>query len=544
MHLRVAATLATVMLRATVLGAQTPSPDVAAWRADLHLLAAELPVRHPAPFLKITRAEWDSAVARLDRRLPDLNRDQILVELFRLVAALGDAHTGIEPTPSLGLRYYPVELYSFEDGLFVRRADSIHARSVGARVLQIGRVRADEALTAVGAIIPHENAWWVRAWAPFWLMVPEMVHGLGIASNPERLPLVVERGGQLDTLVLTPTGRLGDAHGSAPIGEAGWVIMRRTPAPLWEQHASQLFWWTYLPANRSLYVCLRAVVPVPGRATNRVQWDSIFALADSTAPARLVLDVRENQGGNGFLNRYPIQQILRRPALDRPDRLFMIIGRRTFSAGQQFVNLFEAWTHGTLVGEPTGQQPSQYGDHKPLELPHSHVIVNISTMFHQAPNEFDRRSFVPPAIYTPLAADDYARGVDPALAAVLVADTSRSAASVVERAVLTGDTVGAETALRAAQSMVVNRFHDFEAEVNALGYRLLGAGKVEPAIFAFQVNTRVYPRSANTYDSLGEALAVAGRRAEAIAAYRKAVELDASLESSLAALRRLSATPP
>src|SRR5229473_2911999 len=122
MHLRVAATLATVMLRATVLGAQTPSPDVAAWRADLHLLATELPARHPAPFLKITRAEWDSAVARLDRRLPDLNRDQILVELFRLVAALGDAHTGIEPTPSLGLRYYPVELYSFEDGLFVRRA--------------------------------------------------------------------------------------------------------------------------------------------------------------------------------------------------------------------------------------------------------------------------------------------------------------------------------------------------------------------------------------------------------------------------------------
>src|SRR5260370_14083300 len=99
MHLRVAATLATVMLRATVLGAQTPSPDVAAWRADLHLLAAELPVRHPAPFLKVTRAEWDSAVARLDRRLPCLNRHQILVGLFRLVAALADALSRIERTP-------------------------------------------------------------------------------------------------------------------------------------------------------------------------------------------------------------------------------------------------------------------------------------------------------------------------------------------------------------------------------------------------------------------------------------------------------------
>ena len=48
--------------------------------------------------------------------------------------------------------------------------------------------------------------------------------------------------------------------------------------------------------------------------------------------------------------------------------LFVIIGRRTFSAGQQFTNLLEAWTQATLVGEPTGQRPSQYGDHRRLPL--------------------------------------------------------------------------------------------------------------------------------------------------------------------------------
>jgi hypothetical protein len=542
-------TLLSVVLPCAVLGTQTPAPlppshpDVAAWRADLHVLATQLPERHPAPFTKITRAEWDSAVARLDRRLPVLSRDQILVELFRLVASMGDAHTSIQPNPSLSLRYYALELYSFEDGLFVRKADSVHANWVGARVLRIGRVSADEALATAGAIIPHENEWWVRAWAPFWLMIPEMVHGLGIASDPEHLLLVLERGGRSDSLVITPAGRLRDGHGGGPIDEGGWITMRRTAAPLWEQRPDQLFWWTYLPASRWVYVCSRAVVPVPGAATNRAQWDSIFALADSTPAARLVLDIRENQGGNGFLNRYPIQQILRRPSLDRPDRLFMIIGRRTFSAGQQFANLFEAWTHGTLVGEPTGQQPSQYGDHKPLELPHSRLIVNISTIFHQAPNEFDRRSFVPPATYTPLASDDYARGVDPALAAALATDSIPPPVSLVERAALAEDAVGSETALRAAQGMVANRFRSFESEVNALGYRLLGAGKVEAAILAFQVNTRVYPHSANTYDSLGEALVVAGRRAEAVAAYRKALEIDPSFESSVEALRRLGAAP-
>ena len=292
-------------------------------------------------------------------------------------------------------------------------------------------------------------------------------------------------------------------------------------------------------------MCLRAVVAVPGRATNRVQWDSVFALADSVSPARLVLDVRENQGGNGYLNRYPMQQMLRRPALDQPDRLFMIIDRRTFSAGQQFVNLFEAWTHGTLVGEPTGQQTSQYGDHQPLELPRSHVIVNISTVFHQAPDEFDRRSFVPPTIYThlppPSTPAAWTRRWLPSWGRTR---SPPPRASAVERGVVAGDTVGAETALRAAQGLVANRFHDLEAEVNALGYRLLGAGKVEPAILAFQVNARVYPRSANTYDSLGDALALAGRRAAAIAAYRKALELDPSLGSSREGLRRLSAARP
>ena len=66
---------------------------------------------------------------------------------------------------------------------------------------------------------------------------------------------------------------------------------------------------------------LRAVAPAPHANTNRTQWDAVFGLADSVSPARLVLDIRENLGGNGFLNRYPVQQILRRPALDRPDRL-------------------------------------------------------------------------------------------------------------------------------------------------------------------------------------------------------------------------------
>ena len=256
-----------------------------------------------------------------------------------------------------------------------------------------------------------------------------------------------------------------------------------------------------------------------------------------------MIDVRENTGGNGVLNRYPVQQLIRRPWLDRPDRLFVIIGRRTFSAGQQFTNLLEAWTQATLVGEPSGQRPNQYGDHRPLHLSGLQVTVQISSVYHQAPNEFDVRSFVPPRIYTPLDSRSYRHGIDPAMVAILAPDTTAPVTEIIERALAAGDSAGAERSLSAARDAVANRFRTFEADVNNLGYRLLGEGRTELALQVFRLNTRAYPGSANVYDSLGEALLGAGRREDAIASYRQAVRTDPTFTPSVEALRRLGVRP-
>jgi len=319
--------------------------------------------------------------------------------------------------------------------------------------------------------------------------------------------------------------------------------MCRAPAPWWEQRPDDRFWWTFDQPSGTLYACMRAVAPAPRSSTNRSEWDRVFAFADSAQPRRLVIDIRENTGGNGALNRYPVQQILRRPAIDRSDRLFVVIGRRTFSAGQQFTNLLEAWTQATLVGEPSGQRPSQYGDHRPLPLPGLGLTAQISSVFHQAPNEFDVRVAVPPRFYTPLDSRSYRQGIDPAIEAILHPDTSVSVVELIERAITAGDTVSAERALAEGRDRTVNRYFSFEREVNALGYRFLGAGKVPLAIQAFRLNTRAFPSSANTFDSLGEALLGAGYRGAAIASYRRALEVEPSFTPSAQALQRLGVDP-
>jgi cytochrome c-type biogenesis protein CcmH/NrfG len=52
------------------------------------------------------------------------------------------------------------------------------------------------------------------------------------------------------------------------------------------------------------------------------------------------------------------------------------------------------------------------------------------------------------------------------------------------------------------------------------------------AIAVFTFNVRQFPKSANAYDSLGEALMRAGRIDESILNYRKSVELDPGNENA------------
>ena len=82
-----------------------------------------------------------------------------------------------------------------------------------------------------------------------------------------------------------------------------------------------------------------------------------------------------------------------------------------------------------------------------------------------------------------------------------------------------------------------------EAEMNAYGYQLLGAGKVDEAIAAFARNVKDHPASWNVHDSLAEAYATRGDTSRAIELYTKARGLapanqHARIDGELAKLKK------
>lgn len=85
-----------------------------------------------------------------------------------------------------------------------------------------------------------------------------------------------------------------------------------------------------------------------------------------------------------------------------------------------------------------------------------------------------------------------------------------------------GKTAEAETIMKDAVNVGT------EVELNNYGYQLLNDKEQDKAIEVLTLNTQRHPKSANTFDSLGEAYALKGDKKNAIINFKKSLALDPS----------------
>lgn len=78
-----------------------------------------------------------------------------------------------------------------------------------------------------------------------------------------------------------------------------------------------------------------------------------------------------------------------------------------------------------------------------------------------------------------------------------------------------------------------------EAQMNNVGYQLLGIKKLDDAFVVFKQNTVDYPNSWNTWDSFAEACMDKGDKTSAITYYKKSLELNPKNSSAIEQLKKL-----
>lgn len=539
--------------RGTGLGAPAPARD-AHWRDDLRFLVRCIRDIHPRPFWQTSPADFDSMVAGLDRRIPELSDAQVVVELMRIAALLRDGHGGVDGSSVLGNdRLYPVRLYPFQDGIHIVSAAPEYAAHVGARLEGIGGLGAQQALDQVMQILSGENEYTRLNYAPLLLMQPRLLQALGIAERDDRVRFAVtsadgRRRSFEVRAVPVPAGRAWYRRGEGVPVAGSRTARQDAPGrgPLCWRDRDQNWWFEYLPEPRLLWMQFNAVAHAEGESLEQF-CARMFDFADHHDVDKFVIDLRWNGGGNLELLNPLLHGIIRREdTLGRPGHFFAVIGRATFSAAHVCAVQLETHTNVIFVGEPSGATPNHFGDVVEARLPHSGLPVYISKWAWQPALPWDLRSWIAPQIPAPMTFADYRSNRDPALEAILRCERAEPSVSRLVRDLL--ESQGVEAAMQAYRQwkpLHPDRYGwTTEAELNSLAYRYLQDREPDKAIAVLQLNLETYPASAAAVEMLGEAHQARGDRERAEEHYRRALAMDPGSHPAAEMLRRLERGEP
>jgi len=335
------------------------------WQADIRFLAAQIAEHHRDPYHAISKTEFDQRVGTLIRRVPDAEDEEIVVGLQSLAAAIGDGHTYLAASDRY--RRYPLQLFWYGTELRVVGATAASRAALGKRVVAWNGLPVVEVDERLQALVPQgESAWYRRkASADLFTQVePLAAFGIVPRSGEATLTLAHDDGTHFHLTIAPDSGQT-------------WIDAAER-MPLHRSHADDPFWFTSLPDGKTVYVNFRSFHGLERNAAR------LLAFIRSRHVDKLVIDLRHNGGGNYTEGRehllYPLQFM---PGVNRAGRLFVIIGRGTFSAGMTMATDFRRETEAILVGEPTGAKPYGYQENHGFTLPNSKLPGSAAKLLYR-----------------------------------------------------------------------------------------------------------------------------------------------------------------
>jgi hypothetical protein len=337
--------------------------ETAQWLVDLDRMVEVLTREHASPFHRISREQFERDVARVRAAIPELDGVAVALEFRKLGALIGDGHTSVE-LPH-GRPRLSIEFYWFEDGLRVVGVSATHKNLLGARLVAVNDVPATDVAERLRAYIAQgETQWFYRASVPDLVNNPDVLRAIGIGARLSfAFTFETVDGAQKQVEIAAAT-------------EVAERVMLGNNTPLWQRNETQGFWNEWL-ADGSVYVNWRSY---DGLAD---QGAALLQSLDTKRPRRLIIDLRDNDGGDYTVGRAFIEGIRGRPWLNRRGTLYVMIGRKTFSAAMTNAVDFKQTTQAILVGEPAGAAPNNWQEVRRFNLPNSGIRVGVSTRYYE-----------------------------------------------------------------------------------------------------------------------------------------------------------------
>ena len=377
------------------------------WQSDIADLFTRLSRNHPDLYRNTSEEELESARTALIDSLGDWENEKILVELSRLLAMIGDGHTGIDRAWLDGrFRHLPVELRYFGSDLRVVAAAACCKAAAGMKLTSIGGKPVAEAIATVHPLVSRDNyAEWLVS-VPRYISYGEVLAVLGFAGDRFTVDAIFtgDDGGEIELSL--------DTIHPDSIDTSGWTRARiPRKGDIRPVGTTQAVVIDITEGVRPAAV-IRYFGPDEGMADTGELIAESLAEIDVTGVSRLIVDLRSSSSHSEHMVKAFVDGSLEWKAA-RPGRdIVVLVDRTTCCAGIEIAVRLGNENGVTLAGELPRGAPNLTADSETFRLPNSGVRVSFSTEFHKPVMQFADSPWLPLDIHVRETWKDHRTGYD------------------------------------------------------------------------------------------------------------------------------------
>jgi hypothetical protein len=366
---------------------------------DFDTLYSRILRKHVDPFWMFTKEQLQSRYEALRKEIgagkqASLSLYDALPSFQQLIALTGDIHASAYLLDGAAQgRLLPVSFKRFnwqgKPAYFITSADVNYKDVLGCRLEKIGDYSVAQVIEKIKKLLPPNSAHADYYLSRQVLRNGSLLRSLGLIKDAKEVTLTLSDGKRVFTKKI--------AAGYAVNQFANWVLyedVMQNP-PMSRQNRFLSYWFKYLPADRAVYVRYKQVAN--GRDESMLQFTArLLKFADSAKPRKLIIDIRDNTGGNNYLNHPLICSLEANENINRYGKLFCLSNGLTFSAAICFMQQLDAKTNAIIVGEPPADAPNFCSDLVEDVLPATGLKYGLS--IYEWVNTFiydTRRSYTP-----------------------------------------------------------------------------------------------------------------------------------------------------
>lgn len=375
------------------------------WKKDLNYMQKALAKKHVNLFFKTDEKKFNEEIASLKNSVENLNDDEIIAGIYKIVSSVGDSHTSAYKETST---VYPIEFYYFKEGIYVINTTKEYKKSLYAKLVKVNGKDIKELEKDIMPLIVDENEGMIKKNIPKYLSNPLILHGIKATKEQDKVLFTFEdKDGKTFSLNVNAVDKSGISK--------QFIVNKEYDEsyPLYMQKNNLNYWYKYLEDKKILYFkynkCQnddKAEKPIEDFITQMLNFMNTHDVN------KFVIDMRDNPGGSDkYIN--PIIEWLKGKKINDKNHLFVIVGRNTFSSAMIDAVLLKQKAKPTFVGEIPSSKPNHYGAVKSFELPNSKIEISYSTQFNKISDD-NSNTFIPDKVID-ISIKDYIQKKDPVL---------------------------------------------------------------------------------------------------------------------------------